>query len=53
MKDWLVCDCGKFAYIMSAAVLKKLPKDYHGECCPDCNLYMCAVDKLPKEVEAK
>jgi len=48
-RGYVVCNCGKFAHILSAKVLPKLPKGYSGERCPTCNLWMCAVDKLPKE----
>jgi len=48
-QGYAVCECGKYAHVFKAAVLKQLPDDYHGEICPDCNLFMVAVDKLPKE----
>lgn len=45
-QGYVVCQCGTFCHIFRAAVLKRLPRDYHGELCPDCKLYMCAVSKL-------
>lgn len=50
-RGFTICDCGKFAYVFRAEVLAKLPKDYHGELCPECNAWMVAVEKLPR-VEA-
>jgi hypothetical protein len=51
-QGWFVCDCGKFAFVFKASVLERMKEqhpDYHGECCPECNMWMVAVDKLPKE----
>jgi hypothetical protein len=45
-RGYIICTCGKFAHILRTEVLQKLPKDYHGELCPECGLFMCAVDKL-------
>lgn len=45
-QGYAVGDCGKFRHIFRAAVLKRLPRDYHGEISPECKLYMCAVSKL-------
>ena len=45
-QGYAVCECGKFCHVFRAAVLKRLPKDYHGELCPECHLWMCAVDKI-------
>jgi len=39
-------DCNEFTYIFRVGVLKSLPKDYHGEICPKCNLWMCRIDKI-------
>ena len=47
MNGYEICECGKFAFIYSANVLKQLPDGYVGELCPECGLWMCAVDKLP------
>ena len=45
-QGFAVCDCGKFAHIFRAEVVRKLPKNYCGELCPECNLWMCSVEKL-------
>lgn len=47
MNGYEICKCGKFAFIYSADVLRQLPAGYVGELCPECGLWMCAVDKLP------
>ena len=50
-QGWSVCECGKYAYVFRSSVLAKLPQGYNGELCKECSLWMCAVDKLPKEEE--
>lgn len=45
-QGYFVCDCGRFAHVWRASVLKRLPRDYHGELCPDCKLWMCGLEKL-------
>jgi len=39
-------NCTEFTYIFRAAVIESLPKDYTGELCPKCNLWMCRIDKI-------
>ena len=47
IKDYIICvDCGLYAYVFRASALTRLPTDYTGELCPQCGLWMCAVDKL-------
>ena len=46
MDGYEICECGKFAFIYKAGIIKLLPKGYDGELCPECNLWVCAVDKL-------
>lgn len=46
-QGYVVCECGKFAHVMHAALLRQLPAGYHGEICPECSSFMVAVDKLP------
>jgi len=41
-----VCPCGKYAHVFRAEVLARLPVGYSGELCPECQLWMCSVDKL-------
>jgi len=45
-RGFVVCGCGKFAHVMKAEVLRKLPRDYHGELCAQCQCWMCSVEKL-------
>ena len=45
-KGYIICDCGKFAHIWNSNVLPLLPKNYNGELCPECNLWMCLVTYL-------
>lgn len=47
-QGFIVCDCGKFAHIFRAEILRKLPPDYHGELCPECYGWMCSVEQLKK-----
>lgn len=42
------CECGK-VHIFRSSVLKRLPKDYKGELCQDCNLWMCDKNKIIPE----
>lgn len=46
MVDFVLCECKKFAHVVSAEVLRRLPQGYHGERCQECNLWMCSVEKL-------
>ncbi len=45
-QGFVVCECGKYAHVFRASVLQQLPKDYHGELCPNCQLWLVAVEKL-------
>lgn len=40
------CHCGEFTHIFRQCAMQRLPRDYSGEMCPRCNLWMCRVDKL-------
>lgn len=40
------CDCGEFTHIFRNSTMQKLPRDYNGELCPRCNLWMCRTDRL-------
>ena len=47
IKDYIICDnCELYAYVCRASALARLPAGYSGELCPQCGLWMCAVDKL-------
>lgn len=43
------CNCGQFTHIFRQCAMKRLPRDYSGELCPQCNLWMCRIDKLKDE----
>lgn len=45
-QGFVVCNCGKFAHVFRAGVLQQLPKDYLGELCPECKLFVVAIEKL-------
>jgi hypothetical protein len=45
-QGYTACHCGKFVHIYRAAVLQLLPKDYSGEMCAECGVWMCAIDKV-------
>jgi hypothetical protein len=47
-QGYMICGCGKFAHVFRSAILRQLPEGYNGEMCPDCKLWMVAVDKLPE-----
>jgi hypothetical protein len=42
----VACECGKFAIILKSSILEKLPADYHGELCTECQLWVCSIQKL-------
>lgn len=50
-QGYVVRDCGIFAHVWRAGVLKRLPRDYHGELCPECSLWMCSVAMLRSGTE--
>jgi len=45
-QGFVICACGKFAYVFRAEVLRCLPREYKGECCVECGMWMCSVAKL-------
>lgn len=45
-QGYMICECGKYAFVFRASVLLRLPVGYDGEICPDCRLWMVAIDKL-------
>lgn len=45
-QGFVVCPCGKYAYIFRAAVIALLPDDYSGERCLECGLLMYDIEKL-------
>lgn len=40
------CQCGEFTHIFRQCAMQRLPRDYSGELCQRCNLWMCKLDKL-------
>lgn len=45
-RGYVVCDCEKFAFVFRAALLKWKPSEYHGELCPECGQWTCAVEVI-------
>jgi len=45
-RGYVVCGCEKYAYIFSSNVIAALPYGYSGELCPECKLWVSAIDKL-------
>ena len=43
---FVVCPCGTRAHVMRAEVVRRLPAGYSGEICPECNLWVCSIEKL-------
>ena len=50
-QGWIVCSCGRYAYVTSAAVLQKIEPGYNGELCRACGMWICAVEKLPETTQ--
>jgi hypothetical protein len=46
------CD-GKFSHVFSQSAMQRLPKNYSGEMCSDCKLWMCRTDMLASPVEVE
>ncbi len=45
-RGFIVCDCGKYAYVFRASVLSRLQGDQVGETCAECGQYMVSIEKL-------
>ena len=43
-QGYAICECGKFAFVFRAELLRYKPKDYHGELCPDCDQWTCSLE---------
>lgn len=41
-----VCECKEFTHVFKQCAIQRLPKDYSGELCKRCSIWMCRVDKL-------
>ena len=53
-RGYVVCECGEFAHVFRAEVLRNLPEGYRGELCKQCDLWMCRVNKIhPSEATPK
>lgn len=46
-------DCDNYTHVCSLAVLKRLPRDYSGELCQECGLWMCDKAKIQEHVNGK
>lgn len=45
-QGYVICDCGRYTHIWRANLLRRLPRDYHGELCAQCDAWMCDLQKL-------
>lgn len=50
-KGYIVCDCGKYAYVTAARVIAMLPPGYYGETCLECGARMVSLKVLEKALE--
>ena len=41
-----VCDCGEYTHVFRQCAMQRLPKDYSGEMCQRCSMWMCRVATL-------
>ena len=48
VQGFIVCPCGKFAHVVRPDVLRRLPREYSGELCPECSMWMCSVEITEK-----
>lgn len=46
MSGFEVCECKKFAFIYLLDILRLLPREYHGELCTQCGLWVCNIRYL-------
>ena len=52
-QGYAICDCGKFAFVWRAELLRWMPTGYHGELCEECGTWTCSVEKLRTAEENK
>jgi len=52
-QGYAICDCGKFAFVWRAELLRWMPPSYHGEFCQECSTWTCSVEKLKMAEDAK
>lgn len=45
-EGFIICECGKYAHVISSAVLAKFDREYRGEMCDECSCMMVAVDRI-------
>ena len=45
------CDCGEYTHIFRHCAIQRLPRNYSGELCPKCKMWMCRTDKLAPIVD--
>ncbi|MEW5976072.1 MAG: hypothetical protein AB1898_09755 [Acidobacteriota bacterium] len=43
---YTICDCGEYAHVFRQQILNKLPKDYTGEMCRECNMWRYKLEHL-------
>jgi hypothetical protein len=52
-QGYAICDCGKFAFVWRAELLRWMPPGYHGELCQECSTWTCSVEKLKMAEDVK
>lgn len=40
------CQCGEYTHVFRQCAMQRLPRDYSGELCHRCSLWMCRIDKM-------
>ncbi len=45
-QGYAICECGKFAFVWRAELLRWIPSGYHGELCQECQTWTCSIEKL-------
>src|SRR5438128_11055676 len=44
-QGYAICGCEKYAFVWKADWVRWFPPGYHGELCPECQAWMCSVEK--------
>jgi hypothetical protein len=52
-RGYAICGCEKFAFVWRAELLRWMPPGYHGELCPECQIWTCSVEKIRMAEDAK
>lgn len=45
-QGYAICECGKFAFVWRAELLRWMPAGYRGELCEECSAWTCSVEKI-------